>query len=96
MIDNYDGTMKEPVRDGIPPDVICSVRVIAAGCGLALFLPGMGRGLLLTLLSPLVASAELGMVCFPSAYTGNKTARGKRKGQRHDPTARNPAGNLEK
>ena len=69
---------------------------IAAGCGLALFLPGMGRGLLLTLLSPLVASAELGMVCFPTAYTGNKTTRGKRKGQRHDPTARNPAGNLEK
>ncbi len=29
-----NGTMKEPVRDGIPPDVVCSVRVIAAGCGL--------------------------------------------------------------
>ena len=29
-----NGTMKEPVREGIPPDVICSVRIIAAGCGL--------------------------------------------------------------
>ncbi len=29
-----NGTMQQPVRDGIPPDVICSVRVIAAGCGL--------------------------------------------------------------
>ena len=29
-----NGTTKEPVRDGIPPDVVCSVRVIAAGCGL--------------------------------------------------------------
>ena len=30
-----NGTMKEPVAEGkVPPDVICSVRVIAAGCGL--------------------------------------------------------------
>lgn len=28
------GVTKPPVRDGIPPDVVCSVRVIAAGCGL--------------------------------------------------------------
>ncbi len=28
------GTMQEPVREGIPPDVVCSVRIIAAGCGL--------------------------------------------------------------
>ena len=69
---------------------------IAAGWLPALFLPGMSRGLLLSLLSPLVASAELSMVCSPRAYTENKTTRGKRKGQRHDPTTRNPAGNLEK
>ncbi|MBP3300268.1 MAG: hypothetical protein J6M34_02040 [Clostridia bacterium] len=25
---------KEPLRDGIPPNVVCSVRLIAAGCGL--------------------------------------------------------------
>lgn len=29
-----NGTMAEPVREGIPPDVVCSVRLIAAGCGL--------------------------------------------------------------
>ena len=30
-----NGTMREPVAEGkVPPDVICSVRVIAAGCGL--------------------------------------------------------------
>lgn len=30
-----NGTMKEPVAPGkVPPDVICSVRIIAAGCGL--------------------------------------------------------------
>ncbi len=29
-----NGTTKEPVREGIPPDVVCSVRLIAAGCGL--------------------------------------------------------------
>ncbi len=28
------GTTQEPVRKGIPPDVVCSVRLIAAGCGL--------------------------------------------------------------
>ena len=28
------GTTKEPVREGIPPDVSCSVRLIAVGCGL--------------------------------------------------------------
>lgn len=29
-----NGTTKQPVREGIPPDVVCSVRLIAAGCGL--------------------------------------------------------------
>lgn len=30
-----NGTMQEPVAEGkVPPDVICSARVIAAGCGL--------------------------------------------------------------
>ncbi len=29
-----NGTTGEPVREGIPPDVVCSVRLIAAGCGL--------------------------------------------------------------
>ena len=29
-----NGTMREPVREGLPPDVVCSVRIIAAGCGL--------------------------------------------------------------
>lgn len=29
-----NGTTQEPVREGIPPDVVCSVRLIAAGCGL--------------------------------------------------------------
>ena len=29
------GTIQEPVRgDDVPPDVVCSVRIIAAGCGL--------------------------------------------------------------
>ncbi|MBE6601814.1 MAG: hypothetical protein E7637_04845 [Ruminococcaceae bacterium] len=29
------GTMREPVAEGkVPPDVVCSVRLIAAGCGL--------------------------------------------------------------
>ena len=30
-----NGTTKEPVAEGkVPPDVVCSVRIIAAGCGL--------------------------------------------------------------
>lgn len=30
-----NGTMKEPVAEGkVPPDVVCSARIIAAGCGL--------------------------------------------------------------
>ena len=29
------GTMQEPVAEGkVPPDIVCSVRLIAAGCGL--------------------------------------------------------------
>ena len=30
-----NGTTKKPVAEGkLPPDIICSIRVIAAGCGL--------------------------------------------------------------
>ncbi len=48
---------------------------IGLGVLLALFPMGLGRGLFLALLSPLVAAAELCMVCAGAAYTLPKKKR---------------------